>query len=100
MADTSAPQDIALYTTPEGEVQVEVRVDAETVWLTQRQMAELFGTTSDYVGLHLKNIFAEKELPEAATTEEFSVVQTEGRRQVTRRLQHYNWMPSFPSAAA
>jgi hypothetical protein len=76
------PQEIALYTTPDGNVEVNVRLEAETVWLTQRQMAELFDTSCDNVGLHLKNVYAEGELVEAATTEESSVVQTEGRRQV------------------
>ena len=71
------PQEIALYTTPDGNVEVNVRLEAETVWLTRRQMAELFDTSSDNVGLHLKDVYAEGELVEAATTEESSVVQTE-----------------------
>jgi prophage maintenance system killer protein len=83
-------QEIALYTTPDGTVEVNVRLDAETVWLTQRQMAELFDTSQDNVGLHLKNIYVEGELVEAATAEESSVVQTEGRRQVRRKVKRYN----------
>ncbi len=73
-----------------GDVPVRVRLEGDTVWLTQRQMADMFGTSSDNVGLHLRNIFADEELSEAATTEEFSVVQAEGRRRVTRSLVHYN----------
>lgn len=69
---------------------IDVRLEGDTVWLTQRQMAELFETTSDNVGLHLKHIFADGELEEPATTEDFSVVQTEGRRKVTRSVKHYN----------
>lgn len=69
---------------------VEVRVDRDTVWLSQRQLAELLGTTPDNVGLHLKNIYADGELDEGATTEESSVVQTEGKRRITRRVKHYN----------
>jgi prophage maintenance system killer protein len=69
---------------------VDVRLERDTVWLTQRQMAELFDTSTDNVGLHLKNIFADLELEEAATTEDFSVVQTEGRRRVRRQVKHYN----------
>lgn len=53
-------------------------------------MAQLFNTSADNISLHLKNIFTEQELDETATTEDFSVVRQEGRRQVTRRLKHYN----------
>ena len=71
---------------------VEVRLDAgrDTVWLTQRQMADLFETSADNVSLHLKNIFADGELDETATTEDSSVVRQEGNRQVTRQVKHYN----------
>jgi hypothetical protein len=60
------------------------------VWLTQRQMSELFESSTDNIGLHLKNIFADSELRESATTEDFSVVQSEGGRRVHRRVKHYN----------
>jgi len=69
---------------------VEVRLEGETVWLSQRQLAELLGTTTDNISLHLKNIYSDGELDEAATTEESSVVQQEGKRRVTRRLKLYN----------
>ena len=69
---------------------VEVRIDRDTVWLTQRQMAELFDTSSDNISLHLKNIFADDELAKRATTEDFSAVQNEGKRRVRRMLTHYN----------
>ena len=71
---------------------VEVRLDTrrDTVWLSQRQMADLFETSTDNISLHLKNIFADGELSEEATTEESSAVRQEGKRQVTRKLQHYN----------
>jgi len=69
---------------------VEVRLDHETVWLTQGQMAELFDTSSDNISLHLKNIYANKELEKKTTTEDFSAVQKEGKRQVRRTLKHYN----------
>ena len=71
---------------------VEVRLDAQrdTVWLSQRQMADLFETSADNISLHLKNIFADGELTTAATTEESSVVRQEGKRQVTRKVEHYN----------
>jgi hypothetical protein len=71
---------------------VEGRLDAQrdTVWLSQRQMADLFETSSDNISLHLKNIFADDELSEVATTEGSSVVRQEGKRQVTRKVRHYN----------
>ena len=69
---------------------VQVRLEGETVWLTQAQMAELFGTSSENISLHLKNIYKERELQEAATTEDFSVVRQEGKRRVRRQLKHYN----------
>lgn len=69
---------------------IDVRLEGETVWLSQRQMSVLFDTSSDNVGLHLKNIYAERELLEEATTEDFSVVRQEGNRQVRRSVRHYN----------
>jgi prophage maintenance system killer protein len=74
----------------DGSKAVEVRVDRDTVWLSQRQLAELLDTTSDNIGLHLKNIYSDGELAEAATAEEISVVQIEGKREVSRRVKHYN----------
>jgi prophage maintenance system killer protein len=70
--------------------QVEVRLQSETLWVTQSQMAELFATSTDNISLHLKNIYSDKELEESATTEDFSVVRQEGKRQVQRKLKHYN----------
>ncbi len=69
---------------------VQVRLEGDTVWLTQTQMAELFGTTTDNISLHLKNVYGTKELEEIATTEDFSVVRQEGARAVKRQLKHYN----------
>lgn len=79
-----------LYEGEDGAIQVKVLMHAETIWLTQRAMAELFGTSADNISLHLKNIYNDQELTEVATVEEYSVVQTEGARQVTRALKHYN----------
>jgi hypothetical protein len=73
-----------------GDEPVQVRLEGETVWLTQAQMAELFDTSTDNISLHLKNIYSDKELQEPATTEDFSVVRQEGVRQVKRQLKHYN----------
>ena len=73
--------------------QMEVRLEGETVWLTQRQMSELFGTTAENVLMHLKNIFRDGELDESATTKDFLAVRQEGSRKVKRRLKHYNLDP-------
>ena len=69
---------------------IDVRFERNTVWLTQRQMAELFGCSSDNVGLHLRNIYNEGELVESATAEDSSVVRLEGKRKVVRRVRFYN----------
>ncbi len=69
---------------------INVRLEGETVWLSQAQMADLFGTSSDNISLHLKNIYNDQELQDEATTEDFSVVRQEGGRQVQRKLKHYN----------
>jgi hypothetical protein len=66
--------DLILYTTEDGKSQVKLRAKDQTVWLTQREMAELFDVSTDNVGLHLKNIFADGELTREATTEDSSVV--------------------------
>jgi hypothetical protein len=71
-------------------VRVEVRLERETVWLTQKQMAAFFDTSTDNVGLHLKKIFSEGELAAAAAAEDYSVVRIEGRRRVRRQVEHYN----------
>lgn len=81
---------LVVYKADDGNVRVDVHIDQETVWLSQRQMADVFGTSVDNVSLHLRNIFVDKELQESATTEDFSVVQSEGGRRVRRSVQHYN----------
>ena len=81
---------IEIYQSADGQTQVEVRFDTDTVWLSQAQMAHLFDTSTDNIGLHLKNIYAEAELEEKATTEDYSVVRAEGKRRVTRQIKHYN----------
>lgn len=81
---------LIIYQTEDGHTKLDVRFQDETVWLTQKLMAELFLTTTDNVSLHLKNIYAERELDEFSTTKDFSVVRQEGNRQVSRTLKHYN----------
>ncbi|HET6399891.1 MAG TPA: virulence RhuM family protein [Candidatus Kapabacteria bacterium] len=69
---------------------VEVRVQDGTIWLSQKNIGQLFETTPENVLMHLKNIYAENELAEEATAKEFLAVQAEGKRQVQRSIQHYN----------
>jgi prophage maintenance system killer protein len=81
---------IELFQTADGSVQLEIKLEHDSLWLTQAQISELFATSSDNVSLHLKNIYADKELAENATSEDFSVVRQEGARKVKRSLKHYN----------
>ena len=69
---------------------VEVKVHDESVWLTQGQMAELFGTTSKNIIMHLKNIYKDKELDDIPTGKDFLLVRLEGRRNVKRNMRHFN----------
>ena len=82
--------EIVLYQTADGRTSIDVKLENETVWLTQAQMAVIFDCSSDNIGQHLKNIYKEKELAESSTTEIFSVVRTEGKRTINRRITHYN----------
>lgn len=94
MADINRAMDkqmqFLIYNTPEEQVSVDVIVKDETIWVTQRTMAELFGCSSDNISLHLKNIYASNELQENSTTEEFSVVRKEGSRNINRKVTFYN----------
>ena len=82
--------EIEIYKSPDNKIELQVNLENETVWLSQKQMAELFNKDSDTIGLHLKNIYSEQELIEKSTTEFFSVVQTEGKRKVTRNIKYFN----------
>lgn len=79
-----------IYQDPESPVSIEVRLEGETVWLTQQQMAELFQSSRSNVVEHIGNIYAEGELDEEATCREFRQVRLEGSRKVARTLPHYN----------
>ena len=72
---------------------IEVRVQDHEVWLTQKGIGQLFDVDRSVVAKHLRNIFAENELNEKSTTEDFSVVRQEGKREVKRQLKHYNKKP-------
>ena len=82
--------EILLYTTPNGDVRVEVLYESETFWLSQRRMAELFGVEAHTITYHCKEIFASKELEEEGTTRKIRVVQKEGDREVAREVDFYN----------
>ena len=90
LLSTSKEKNIVLYGNIDDGPVVAVVVENETLWLTQKQMAELFNCSTDNISLHLKNIFNEGELDPISTTEESSVVQTEGARQITRTVKYYN----------
>ena len=81
---------ILLYETDEGKINVDVILKDETIWLTQKSMADLFECSSDNISLHLKNIFQEMELDKDSTTEKISIVRKEGNRNVNRELEFYN----------
>jgi len=78
---------IIIYNTENGETKIEVRVEGETVWLSQKQMAELFDCTVDNISLHLRNIFKEAELRENSVTEEYSITASDGKNYTVK---HYN----------
>ena len=82
--------ELILYQTEDGRTRIQCRFEGETLWLTQAQMAELFEVTPQNVTLHLKAIFAEGELSEVATCKDYLQVRSEGGREVSRSLRHYN----------
>lgn len=82
--------EIIFYTTPNGEVKLDIRFEDETFWLSQKKMAELFGVEVHTINYHLKEIFKSGELDEMATIRKIRTVQTEGSRQVQREIEFYN----------
>ena len=90
MSETAPQGEIILYQTDDGRTQLECRFADESIWLTQRLMAELFQVTPQNVTLHLKAIYKEGELDESATCKEYLQVRSEGGREVARRLVHYS----------
>lgn len=81
--------EIILYQ-PDSEVKLEVRLEEETVWLTQAQIVELFHSSKANISEHIKNIYEQEELDESATVRDFRTVRQEGKRQVVRTLTYYN----------
>ena len=81
---------IVIYQTESGQTKIEVRLQDESVWLTQQLMAELFQTTQQNISLHILNIYEEEELAPEATHKNYLSVQREGQREVQRKLEYYN----------
>ncbi len=79
-----------LYTSPVGDVKLEVFLQDETIWLTQRNMAELFDVSTQNITIHLKNIYENGELEKKSTCKEILQVQKEGKRDVSRNIEYYN----------
>ena len=75
-----------VYQAEDGTLRLDVRLEDETLWMTQADMAQLFQCSTDNISLHLKNIYEDGELEKGATTEKFSVVRQEGKRQVNCKL--------------
>ncbi len=95
MSDTNLPPEqppegeFLLYQTDDGQTRIECRFSGQSIWLTQRQHAELFQTSVPNVNQHLKAIYDEGELDQQATIKKYLIVQTEGNREVSRQVEHY-----------
>ncbi len=82
--------DIIIYQNEDGRIDLEVKLENETLWLSQKQMAELFDVSKQNISLHIQNIYDEQELLPEATVKKFLTVQQEGNRKVKREIEHYN----------
>ena len=82
--------DIIIYQNEDGQIDIEVKLENETLWLSQKQMAELFDVSIATINEHIKNIYKEDELKEFSTIRKFLIVQQEGNRKVKREIEHYN----------
>jgi hypothetical protein len=90
MPQTPKNQELISYQSNDGQISFNVNVFEETVWLTQKQMAELFDTTIQNIGQHIKSVFESEELYENRTVKKFFIVQKEGSSLVQRDIEHYN----------
>jgi hypothetical protein len=88
--ESQAKGEIILFQSNDGQTKIQVRFEDKSVWLTQASIAELFQTTPQNITLHLKSIYEEGELTEAATCKEYLQVRKEGKRQISRQLKHYS----------
>lgn len=85
-----AAQEIVLFQSSDGAVSLPVKIEADTIWLTRMQMADLFGVTPQNITLHMKNVYKSGELQESATSKESLLVQSEGKRRIARNVLYYN----------
>ncbi len=90
MTGESPGGEVLVYEAPDGAVRVDVRLDRDTVWLTQDQMSGLFGRERSVITKHVRNVFRDGELDPGATCAKFAQVQVEGGRTVNREVEHYN----------
>ena len=90
LSQKNTTAEFLIFTAESGNPQIQVRVDGEMVWLTQKLMAELFDVMVPTINEHLKNIYISQELSETATIRNFRIVQNEGNREVSRDVEHYN----------
>jgi len=81
---------IEIYQGSDGQTQIEVKFEAETVWLSQKQMAELFGKDVRTINEHIKTIYKSHELAKDPTIRNFRIVQLEGKRKIERNIDHFN----------
>lgn len=91
MGDVQNYSQILIYQADDGSTKLEVRLENETVWLSQKQMAELFQVTIPTINEHIKTFYSDGELDTGATIRKFRIVQTEGSRQVNRPVDYYNF---------
>jgi len=82
--------EIVIYQTEEGRTKIDVRLEGETLWLSQAGLAELYQTTIPNINIHIKNIYDEEELSPQSTIKDYLIVQNEGNRQISRQVKHYN----------
>lgn len=82
--------EIVIYTSADGKISLDTKLENETIWLTQDMMAKLFETTPQNITMHIKNIYDDEELEQNSTCKDFLQVRNEGKRTVSRRLTHYN----------
>jgi len=82
--------DILIYRSPQGNTKIDARLVNESLWLTQKQLAELFQTNVPNINIHIKNIIEEGELEAVRTIQDFLIVQKEGKRNIKRNVEHYN----------
>ncbi len=86
----TAPQQFLIYQSEDGSTRIDVKLDADTLWLNQKQLTELFGKAKGTISEHIKHIFEDGEWTPEATVRLFRTVQTEGGREVVREVEHYN----------